>query len=216
MGIDADPFTVEAARHMLGEHHHTATPIPATKWRNIPALFEKLGSEHNSSLAIKFLILTAARSNSALGAQFAEIEGNTWTVPKDRMKGRVGKNRDFRIPLSDATLEVIEACRFENKTPYLFPNPFKGFLSSQAVRKRLMTLKEDGRAHGFRTSFRTWVQDHQAAPYDVAETALGHAVGNKIERAYARSDLLDQRRALMNKWAEFVTNPDSAVELPRG
>lgn len=77
-------------------------------------------------------------------------------------------------------------------------------------------LAVTGRPHGFRTSFRTWVQDTDAASFDVAETALGHIIGGTVERSYARSDLLDRRRVLMNRWGEFVTGQAAKVVPLRG
>ena len=205
MGYEVDPFICDAARHMLGHHDHEETPIEATPWQEIPALFDQIAGAHPSRLALRWSILTATRGMSARGTQFSEIEGDVWTVPADRMKGLRGKVRDFRVPLSSAAFEVLEECRAHARNDYLFPSPRVGFVSSQALTKVLNRLGEAGRPHGLRTSFRSWVQDTNAAPFDVAETALAHIVGSKIERSYARSDLLDQRRALMERWGRFVT-----------
>jgi integrase len=72
-------------------------------------------------------------------------------------------------------------------------------------------MGEQGRPHGFRTSFRTWVQDTDACAYDVAETILAHSIGGKVERSYARSDLLDRRRVAMAAWSAHVTGEASNV-----
>lgn len=118
--------------------------------------------------------------------------------------------RDFRVPLSDEARAVVELCRSMRVSDYLFPRPCTGRgLTDVALTKVLNQLGEAGRIHGFRTSFRTWVQDTNAAGFDVAETALGHVMGSKVERAYARSDLLDQRHILMQKWADFVMKADA-------
>ncbi|MEX1236453.1 MAG: integrase arm-type DNA-binding domain-containing protein [Roseovarius sp.] len=205
MGHDVDPFICDAARHMLGHHDHEETPIAATPWQDVPALFERIAGAHPSHLALRWSILTATRGMSARGAQFDEIDGAVWTVPADRIKGKRGKVRDFRVPLSRAALDVLEQCRAQARNDFLFPSPRIGYVSVQALTKVLDRLGEAGRPHGFRTSFRSWIQDTNAAPFDVAETALAHIVGSKIERSYARSDLLDQRRALMERWGRFVT-----------
>lgn len=205
MGYDVDPFVCDAARHMLGHYDHEETPIEATPWQDIPALFDRLAAPHPSYMALRWSILTATRGMAARGARFDEIEGDVWTVPADRMKGLRGKVRDFRVPLSSAALDVLEDCRAHARNDYLFPSPRAGHVTVQALTKVLNRMGEAGRPHGFRTSFRSWIQDTEAAPYDVAETALAHIVGSKIERSYARSDLLDQRRVLMERWGRFVT-----------
>ena len=84
-------------------------------------------------------------------------------------------------------------------------------ISDAALEKHLRELGETGRPHGFRTSFRTWVQDTDPRNFEVAETALAHRVGTAVERSYARSDLLDQRRVLAEKWGRFVTGEAAAV-----
>ena len=160
------------------------------------------------------MILTATRTDSVRGMHFDEIDGDIWTVPAERMKGAQGKVRDFRVPLPPAALAIVDDLR-PFRSGLLFPGSTGRPLTSKALEKALNTLGEAGRPHGFRTSFRTWVQDTRAADWDVAETALAHVIGNRIERSYARSDLLDQRRALMARWAAFVTGAeaDNVVQL---
>jgi integrase len=181
-GYDVDPFICDAARHMLGHHEHIETPIAATDWRQVPQVYEKLfGKPHPSYLALRWIILTVTRGDSARGARFSEIDGNIWTVPADRIKGLRGKVKPFRVPLSPAAMEVLERCREYARNDYLFPSPRAGSVTVQALVKVLKTLDESGRPHGFRTSFKTWVQDNEQ-PWDVSETSLGHIIGNKVER----------------------------------
>ena len=146
-------------------------------------------------MALRWSILTATRGMSARGARFDEIDGDVWTVPADRMKGIRGKVRAFRVPLSSAALDVLEQCRAQARDEHLFPSPRKGYVSVQALTK---VLNRMGEAAGHMVSARP--SDHgyripTLRRIDVAETALAHIVGSKIERSYARSDLLDQRRA---------------------
>ena len=216
MGYDVDPFTVDAARHMLGHFEQVVTPIAATPWQDIPALYARLNKPTPVHRSLRWAILTATRGDGARGARFDEFEGDVWTIPADRMKGQRGKVSDFRVPLSSEALRLLEECREDAVTDWLFPSPRKGCITVQAQIKILGKLGEEGRPHGFRTSFRSWVQDTEAATYDVAETALAHVIGNKVERSYARSDLLDQRRILMQKWADFVTGTQAKVIPLRG
>lgn len=212
MTYDVDPFICDAARHMLGYVEQTPQRIPSTPWQEVPDLYARLDKDHPSYLALRFTILTAARGTPVRGARFSEIDGDVWTVPEERMKGERGKVQDFRIPLSSEAQTIVEICRSKARNDFLFPSPRvdKG-VSDVAMSKVLNTLKEKGRVHGFRSSFRTWVQDNEAAAYEVAETALAHTIGNKVERAYARSDLLERRRILMQKWSDFVTQAESNV-----
>lgn len=216
-GIAVDPFTVEAAKHLLGDMRREIVHIEATPWQAIPALYAKLDGRGATRLALRWMILTAVRSDGARGARLEEIDGDVWTVPADRMKGREGKVRDFRVPLSTEAQRLAALAAETARDGYLFPSYRKGCISDTALAKMLNEMGEAGRPHGFRTSFRSWVQDHDAATYDVAEKALGHIVGGKVERSYARSDLLDQRRILMEKWAAFVTGAEAKViQLRRG
>lgn len=211
-GVECDPFTVDAAQHMLGVVNHRPKHIEATPWQDIPALYERLSQTNAvTHLCLRFLILTAVRSHAARGARFEEIDDSVWTVPADRIKGQEGMVKDFRVPLSIEASRVVKICA-EASTEFLFPSVRPGrHIWDASLDKAMNDLRQAGRPHGLRTSFRTWVQDNETATYDVTETALGHVIGGKVERAYARSDLIDQRRALMQRWADFVTGEKAKV-----
>ena len=215
-GVACDPFIVDMARHMLGEVRHEVVKTPAADWQDIPRIFRALGRNDSSHMCLRFNILTLVRSAGVRGARFDEIQDGVWTVPKERMKGTVGSAADFRVPLSDAALEVFAQAAEWRRSAYMFPGGQSGGISDVAVAKVLRKIAPGSTPHGMRTSFRTWVQDTDAANYDVAETALAHIVGGKVERAYARSDLLDRRRILMQSWANFVTEAVSTVVPLRG
>lgn len=206
-GHPCDPFTVEAAAALLGAQHRETRHIEATPWERIPDLYRQLGQGRGASrLALQLMILTAMRTHPIRGARVEEIEGNIWTIPADRMKGTRGTARAFRVPLSAEALRVVETAAETAQDGFLFPSYRRGqHLSENALLNLLDDIGEPGRPHGLRTSFRTWVQDTGSATYDVAETALGHLVGGKVERSYARSDLLDARAALMDRWAAYVS-----------
>lgn len=205
MGFECDPFTVEAAERMLGEVHHMPEHIPATPWQDIPALYAKLPKTTASGLCLRWMILTLVRADGCRGARVSEVEDGIWTVPAERMKGKVGRVRDFRVPLPDPALAIAEDAR-QAGHDLLFPGLRGGNpITDRALEKYLTDIKEPGRPHGFRTSFRTWVQDTDVCSFEVAETILAHSIGNTVERSYARSDLLDRRRPVMAAWADFVT-----------
>ena len=216
IGYDVDPFTVEAAIHALGELQQNVKHIEATDWRDVPALYAKLNKPIPSHRVLRLIILTAVRAHSARAARKDEFTGDVWTIPSDRIKGREGKVKDFRVPLSVQAQEEIAAWIGETDEEFLFSSITGNPITDRAIEKALDEVEERGRPHGLRSSFRTWVQDTEAASYDITETALNHTIGNKVERSYARSDLLDQRRILMQKWADFVTGVEAKVVQLRG
>ena len=161
----------------------------------------------SSTLCLRFLVLTAARSGEARGAVWNEVdvEGKVWTIPAARMKG----GELHRVPMSRQALEVLEAARpLRDRSGLVFPSPTiqDRELSDMTLMKVLRStgLAERATVHGFRTSFRTWTLEQTDAPWAVAEAALAHGLGNQVEKSYARSDLFDRRRELMQAWADYV------------
>ncbi len=161
----------------------------------------------SSKLCFKFLVLTAARSGEARGAQWKEVdlEGAVWTIPGERMKGGV----EHRVPLSRQAMEVLSGAPIlRDGSGLVFPSPTMAGreLSNMTLTKILRStgLAERATCHGFRTSFRTWTLEQTNAPWAVAEAALAHGLGNGVEKSYARSDLFERRRGLMQAWADYV------------
>ena len=170
-----------------------------------------------SKLCLRFLVLTAARSGEARGATWDEIDEATgeWRIPGSRMKGGV----EHRVPLSDAALELLERARvLRDGSGLIFPSsvkaghPMSDMTLTQVLRKT--GLAERSTVHGFRSAFRDWAAECTSAPHAVMELSLAHAVGSSVEQAYARSDLIEKRRALMQTWADFVTGDASEEVLP--
>ena len=155
-----------------------------------------------TKLLFEFLVLTAARSGEARAATWGEVdlEGATWTVPAERMKAR----REHRVPLAPRCVALLREAKRAADSPLLFPSPAGKTLSDATIGKLLRDLGIDATAHGFRSTFRDWAAEQTDAPHSVMEAALAHAVKNKAEAAYARSDLFAKRRDLMARWAEFV------------
>lgn len=169
-----------------------------------------------SARTLEFLILTATRSGEARGARWSEIEGNVWTIPGERMKRGV----PHRVPLSAEALTVLERAK-ELDGDLIFPSrtPGKsGEAKPQSVMVFKALLKRMGRdgftVHGFRSTFRDWCSESAHAEREVAEAALSHATGNEVERAYARSDLFERRRALMDAWSRYATGAQNCNVIP--
>ena len=113
------------------------------------------------------------------------------------------------MPLSPAAMETLERVRgLPSPAGWCFPAPTRASRQMHAT-TLAQTLRRlyGGRCtvHGFRSSFRDWASEQTSVPHAVAEAALAHQVGSAVERSYARSDLFDKRRGLMDGWAEYVT-----------
>lgn len=203
-GHQCDPFTIDAAKSMLGIVSHKTKHLASTQWQDIPELYAKLEGKGTSASCLQFMILTLVRAGGCRQARFDEFNGDIWTVPAERMKGKEGQVEDFRVPLSESVMNIIDR-RAQLSSNWLFKGHRGNPISDSTLSKYMRDHGLPGTPHGFRTSFRTWVQDNDAAPFDVAETILAHRLGGKTERAYARSDLLERRRVTMLKWSAFVT-----------
>ena len=199
-------------------------PMPRVKahfralpYQDVAAALEAV-SASKASLAGKacfqFLVLTAARSGEARGATWSEIdiERREWRISAGRMKGGV----EHRVPLSGTALAVIEQTRpLRDASDMIFPSPSKpGRVMSDMTLTKLLRAAgfgERATVHGFRSSFRDWAAECTNAPHAVMELSLAHAVGNGVERAYARSDLFEKRRSLMDRWAAYLEGSDGEV-----
>lgn len=200
--LDVDVTAKTKARAILGKQKHTVTHIAAMPWQEIPAFYKQLCEESSkSALALRLAVLTACRSQEVRGARIKEIDGDVWTVPAVRMKG----GHAHRVPLSDEAKTVIRTAGKIVIDGHLFPGRPRGAISDMTMNMWLKRRDIDYRPHGFRASFRTWAAEVAHARREVAEAALAHIVGGKVERSYSRSDYLDERRELMQRWADFVT-----------
>src|SRR6516165_7936294 len=192
------------ARSRVREVEHLA----ALPYPDLPAFLTDLRTrEAIAARALEFLILTAARTGEVIGARWSEIDllDKTWTVPTDRMKAR----REHRVPLSARALAILEemqaARQSDDHNAYLFPGPKRGKpLSNMAflMLLRRMELK-DLTVHGFRATFKTWASERTSFQNEIAEAALAHVIGDKVEQAYRRGDMFEKRRRLMQQWATF-------------
>ena len=193
--------------HLLPRHikttddHHNAMP-----YTDVPAFLASLGQKRGFSvLALRFAILTAARTPEVIGARWDEIDmdAGLWTISAQRMKAR----RAHRVPLTAPVLEVLHAVKGAH-AEWVFPGPsLRARLSNMAMLGLLKRAKLNCTVHGFRSAFRDWSAETTSFPSEVCEMALAHAVGNKTEAAYRRGDLFEKRKALMEAWAGFLTEP---------
>ena len=155
-------------------------------------------------LAFEFLVLTAARSGEVREARWTEIDTtyHVWTVPATRMKAK----REHRVPLCGRAAEILDAARTlgDGDSPLVFPTVGRKPLDDRRFRRLLQRHRIAAVPHGFRSSFRDWAAEETDHPREVIEAALAHVVQNKVEAAYARSDLFERRRRLMDDWAGYL------------
>ena len=200
MGLDVDVQAVDKAKALLGKQRHTVRPTPAMAWKDVPEFYAALPEETPTGLAMQLLILTATRSAEVRNLRLDEIQDDVWVIPAERMKA----GREHRVPLVPEALRVLDkAARFErNGHPFIgnTGKPISDMTLSALMKRRGL----QARPHGFRSSFRTWCAEATDVPREVAETALAHVVGGSVERAYRRTDYLDLRRELMERWAGHV------------
>nr|WP_281496608.1 site-specific integrase [Pseudohalocynthiibacter sp. F2068] len=160
--------------------------------------------------ALMFTCLTGSRTGEVLGAKWDEIDFDNavWNVPAERMKTEAL----HRVPLTSAMVEILEPLQ-AMKSEYVFEGQKRHRpLSNMAMLMLLRRMKIEGvTVHGFRSTFRDWASEVANAPREVAEISLSHQLGNNVERAYARSDLLERRRTLMERWAAYVTGEQGKV-----
>lgn len=168
------------------------------------AAIKDSGAGLSTKLAFELLVLTACRSGEIRMAHWNEchLDEAEWIIPAARMKAK----REHRVPLTPRALEILnEAQALTDGSGLVFPGTRHGKpLSDMALSKLVKELGFDADVHGFRTSFRTWAQEQTNFPREVAEVALAHVNKDKSEAAYARSDLFEKRRMLMDTWASYL------------
>ena len=212
---------VDVVNHLLPQQPGKRERVkhqPAMPWCDIPFFIAdavRADKPNVSRALLEFVILTAARSGEARHMEWAEVDLRTatWIVPASRMKARVA----HRVPLSSRAMEILEGQRRNDpEAELVFPAPRGGALSDMALTKFLRDRRaassdasRTATAHGFRSSFRDWASE-QGYARDLAERALSHTISNQAEAAYHRTDLLEQRRPMMEAWAAHIGGATSA------
>ena len=187
--------------------HHPALP-----YGEMHPFMEQL-SHQDSTVArcLEFTILTAARTDEALGAVWSEIDfdAKIWTIPAERMKA----DKEHKVPLSDKCMSLLNKMNSLRLNDFIFPGRRNG-LSSNTMRKLLARMdRKDITVHGFRSSFRDWAAEStKHYPENVLDMCLAHTIKNQAEAAYRRGDLLEKRFIIMNDWAEYCYTERGAAD----
>jgi integrase len=160
-------------------------------------------------LALQFTILNAARTNETIEAKWSEFDPlrRLWTIPGERMKS----GRDHRVPLSDAAMEILKRQTEASQGDYVFPGRISNKpLSNMSMLQLLRRMRGQGKTvHGFRSTFKDWARERTNFPNEVSEAALAHINADKVEAAYARGDLFEKRRKLMEAWAGYCSTVET-------
>jgi len=193
-----------AARQVAPVRH-----FPALPYAELPKFMGELEQFDNNigATALRFTILTAARTGEVVGAKWDEIDFDAavWVVPAERMKAK----KEHRIPLVPTVIELLRGLPREDGNPFIFIGTKKGAgLSKSPMPDTLRLMGWSGvTVHGFRSTFRDWAAEQTNYPREIAEQALAHSIGDATERAYRRGDALAKRSSLMEAWARYCTAP---------
>lgn len=183
----------------------------ALPFEEIPAFMEALRKRPEvAARALELTVLTAARTTESSKARRSELDLDKaiWTIPSGRMKAK----REHRVPLSDRALQVLRGLPSSDTGVFIFPGRNAHGLSDMAMTNVLKRMGYDHvTVHGFRSTFRDWAAETTNFPNEVCEMALAHNIKDRSEAAYRRGDLLDKRRALMQRWSEYCESGESNI-----
>jgi integrase len=215
---------------ILGRVKRKARPQPSLSYTEIGAFMTELRKQQSIfARALELIILTATRAGEAFGATWEEFDmtARIWTIPAERMKAE----KEHRVPLSDEAVKMLESLPRVSDSRYVFLTSRGGCVSHASVYKLIKGMHETNieaggkgfidpkvnsviTIHGFRSTFRDWAAETTAYPWEVCEHALAHKLGDKVEAAYQRGDLLAKRTRLMADWARYcgtIQPPADAV-----
>lgn len=178
--------------------HHEALP-----YQKLPAFYAQLVQQEGMTpIALRFLILSCARTSEVIGARWPEVDlrRGIWVVPPGRMKS----GREWRVPLARQTLSLLS--ELDQTEEVIFLSPRGSALSNMSMLMLMRRMQVDAVPHGLRSTFVDWCAETQHFPHEVREMALAHAVGTKVELAYRRGDMVEKRRELAQAWADYATS----------
>lgn len=195
-------------KHLLADIPTVRKHHAALSYDEIAAFISDLRTRPGiAARALEFAILTAARTGEVIGARWDEINLKTrvWTVPAARMKS----GRDHRVPLTAVAIAVLEQMLRHRENDYVFPGHRRAMLSNMAMDMLLRRMGRDVTVHGFRSTFRDWAAERTNFQGEVAEAALAHVVGDKVEAAYRRGELFEKRQRMMEAWSSYCEDGEA-------
>jgi integrase len=207
-GLRAEPNPASLKiSHYFEMPKHEAEHHPAMPWRDLQEFLRELRNHEGfAPRCLEFQILCAVRPGEARRALWSEVDldARIWVIPSGRMKAR----REHRVPLSPPAVDLLQKLEATRHAPQVFPAKVGGFMCADTIAK---WVPAPFHAHGFRTSFTNWSADNRH-DFEVTEKSLGHLFADETSRAYRRSDLLDQRRAMLEQWADFLAGKGDLLD----
>lgn len=201
-----NPVNTIRDAQVLPRVKHKVQHHKAMHWKDVPAFYADLSTRSAmAAKALMFTCLTASRTSEVLKARWEEFDFNEmlWTIPSERMKA----GEEHRVPLTPQMVAILEPLKTLRSEAVFEGQKRHKPLSNMAMLMLLRRMNIQGiTVHGFRSTFRDWAAERPDVSREVAEMSLAHKVGSDVERAYARSDLLEKRRHLMSQWCSFVVN----------
>jgi len=201
LGLEVNLQATMKARALLGKQRHEVTHHPSMPYAEAPAFYQWLKTKPGvAALALRFLMLTVARTTEVRLAAFNEIDGDVWTLKPERTKANI----EHRVPLTTEALQIVETARSSAENDHLFTS-YRGKPMSDAAMSVFM--RREGypyKPHGFRATFRTWAEEVPDVSHEVKEACLGHIVDGDVVRAYQRSDRYSQREKLITSWSSHL------------
>jgi integrase len=185
--------------------------LAAVPFAEVPGMMIALAADQSAAAqCLRFITLTAARLSEALKATWDEIDltAQEWRVPATRMKRR----KPHVVPLAPQAIELLKGLYREETNPHLFISPRAPgiHIAASAIGDALRRVGRRETVHGMRSAFSTWAAERTSFPGIIAELCLHHTIGNAVEAAYKRTDLIDKRRKLMTAWAKYCCTPPAA------
>lgn len=224
MGLDVNLNAVLNAKQILGHSGHIVKNHPSLPWQDLPQLYQSLDPENTVQRALMLYILVGGgmRLGPLRAATFDQFTETEWNISGEILKGRKGKERDLRFPITTEMQRLIDISVDAAVDRLLFPSPNSKTgkampISDQAIENVMRNREQEWewpdayRPHGLRASFATWGGDNFPNEFAAIETTLAHTIGGAVERAYNRSDYFEQRKALMQKWQNHVLGINQAA-----
>ena len=200
--LDANPAEARLVQKLLPKQHKKSIPHPALNWQDAPDYWEQLSQRHTiTSYCLRLITLSSCRSGEARKAEWEHIDfdENVWNIPETK------QNTAHKVPLTKNIEEVLDALRSIRHSPYLFPSPRNPEvpISDMSVLKEHRKIDPNTDVHGLRATFKTFALNNGHSD-EISELCLGHQVGSRVRRAYVRTELLDERRELLEHWQKFL------------
>lgn len=208
---------------------------PALRLNDLPRFWAAITSRIGmGAAALQFQTLTATRAGAVRFMAWREIdlENRIWTVQPGRTSSKISRREvPKRVPLTNEMVSLLKALPRQVEHDLVFWAPRGGALSDAAMGKLMRTMHNaDVKAggcgfvdaktgktavpHGTRSTFKVWASERTGYDWNLSEAALWHRLGNKVEQAYARTDMLEKRRTMMADWGQFLRGIAASNEEP--